>query len=1304
MISGVKKKYSGLIIALAVVLSAALFAFGWVQPASAEFNPVTGFEYIEGGTAAYRAAEDSQWDNKEELKASLQNVSSLSVAYATALKAGNAELVAGTASTEAALELLESYNAAMDAIAEYNAAARESYSVSLKAKFAYREGAADPVEISSDITAAVADICYKNLTSTVANWEGAAQFEYAHKYAVNYAEQGQEVTLFEVYANFNGDPLINAVSADAELIVNEGKNNVVDMTFTYAGNEYKAQISLSRRSTGKDPVTLKDTYEYSVKVISQSSVGQDGALTEISALTAVLDEEYAALAAKIDVNIIAGAKKAFKEEPDRSTMEATYNEYVSALNSKIAAVRTVGEEKANALISGVEPELYTADDYSAMQAAVAECIESVKASASIAAMNEAIAAAQQTVASVKSIPASFRDTYADVLAVNTVYTAEQRTLALEAYEAVEAYSQAAQDALADEKELLISNVRQTAIYNIDKNADEAVEGKTLSHNQKLQIVNEREKAKNAVNTTESATQMQAACDAFDEYLAGINFTTVNSLESGLVKVEAVMDSLAQLNATAAAIGDTDTETLDTSKKQIKLTRRLSALEIYDINLSVAGTPIDYAGETVYRVTVQLSKDTLELFKTGGIEPKSLIIAYVDENGGIETYPTTLTFKYEDGSQVVYDGPASVDWDKIAEGSFIMFETQHFSSYYLMGNTSNLGSARLGNLLAGLAGAEGIVPIILIAVGALVGVLLLFVLISFIVSVCKRYKICFVPNGGTKVKKIRKKYGKKLPELPVPTKEGYVFTGWYIDAGLKYEFNRKVMPRANTVLYAGWAEEGEAPVEDNLSRGILNFYDHVRAKLASYTMPVKAGEKSFVEQEVLAKMYVEDGAIKIYIKNKRQSLIDDYGKTYILAEDDKFESGVITDELSYNNAITAIERMAGIFELVEGKAPELPASTEEEAKMGYAYTVKYQEVASFDERYCAIRSYAMSYAITDPEKAQEGKLLFELIPNEKSTLDLALAFNNPDGYNAVLDTKKTIGQLDKVFTVCTGEDMYVALELVDRIMKENGFAEQSEQELLTFFDPSEAYQYYIVLEEVPEEPTEEPVAALPVAVEESEQPAEPVALEELFAQYRSYVSSFAMFAAEGSDVDRSNDGLLIIKAKLCEEDIVTTLDPMADAEAFNFATEEGLEEAKAKVDALMAKYGLEYGASAEVEESEESYFGYRIKFPAVKTLEQMLGELRDYTNAYALFAAEGEEPDQALNGKVIVKAGLQDEDILVQVDPDGELQTLNVKTEEELEEAKQAIGAAMAKYGLEVDDEYAPAEKADGKAFGFRVKF
>ena len=70
-----------------------------------------------------------------------------------------------------------------------------------------------------------------------------------------------------------------------------------------------------------------------------------------------------------------------------------------------------------------------------------------------------------------------------------------------------------------------------------------------------------------------------------------------------------------------------------------------------------------------------------------------------------------------------------------------------------------------------------------------------------------YTITFNTNEGTSIEPITKKAGESIQALTPPTKEGYVFDGWYLDNNtFEQEFTFDVMPAENITLYAKWIQD------------------------------------------------------------------------------------------------------------------------------------------------------------------------------------------------------------------------------------------------------------------------------------------------------------------------------------------------------------------------------------------------------------------------------------------------------------------------------------------------------------------
>ena len=86
-------------------------------------------------------------------------------------------------------------------------------------------------------------------------------------------------------------------------------------------------------------------------------------------------------------------------------------------------------------------------------------------------------------------------------------------------------------------------------------------------------------------------------------------------------------------------------------------------------------------------------------------------------------------------------------------------------------------------------------------------LVAIVVLTVYLSMTGGFNISFDTRGGSEVAMQRLRYGQSVSEPPVPTKEGYVFLGWYADEGLTKKVDVANMTATeNAILYASWGEK------------------------------------------------------------------------------------------------------------------------------------------------------------------------------------------------------------------------------------------------------------------------------------------------------------------------------------------------------------------------------------------------------------------------------------------------------------------------------------------------------------------
>ena len=88
-----------------------------------------------------------------------------------------------------------------------------------------------------------------------------------------------------------------------------------------------------------------------------------------------------------------------------------------------------------------------------------------------------------------------------------------------------------------------------------------------------------------------------------------------------------------------------------------------------------------------------------------------------------------------------------------------------------------------------------------------GIILMIVLVFFGIA-NSGYTIFFDSKGGTDVAaQMDLRYGDHVMEPEAPTREGYIFSGWYSDPNCQYPFDfENTIVDASATLYAGWEKK------------------------------------------------------------------------------------------------------------------------------------------------------------------------------------------------------------------------------------------------------------------------------------------------------------------------------------------------------------------------------------------------------------------------------------------------------------------------------------------------------------------
>ncbi|WP_167434087.1 InlB B-repeat-containing protein [Paenibacillus silvae] len=113
-----------------------------------------------------------------------------------------------------------------------------------------------------------------------------------------------------------------------------------------------------------------------------------------------------------------------------------------------------------------------------------------------------------------------------------------------------------------------------------------------------------------------------------------------------------------------------------------------------------------------------------------------------------------------------------------------------------------------------------------------------------------YILTFESNGGTAVDAQKVRKGQVLNNLPAPTREGYIFQGWFIDSDLSLIFASGTTLSADTKLYAKYTDSVDRAVQNTPSYSVMDV-------APDFTITVIDASGGLTVSEVKAGMTFED---------------------------------------------------------------------------------------------------------------------------------------------------------------------------------------------------------------------------------------------------------------------------------------------------------------------------------------------------------------------------------------------------------------------------------------------------------------
>ncbi len=92
----------------------------------------------------------------------------------------------------------------------------------------------------------------------------------------------------------------------------------------------------------------------------------------------------------------------------------------------------------------------------------------------------------------------------------------------------------------------------------------------------------------------------------------------------------------------------------------------------------------------------------------------------------------------------------------------------------------------------------------IIIGVIIGILILVIIFILLAFIPKYHTVTFDSNGGTLIEAIKVKENDKVKKPENPTKDGYIFAGWYLEDKL-FDFDTKITK--DITLKAHWDSDG-----------------------------------------------------------------------------------------------------------------------------------------------------------------------------------------------------------------------------------------------------------------------------------------------------------------------------------------------------------------------------------------------------------------------------------------------------------------------------------------------------------------
>lgn len=156
-------------------------------------------------------------------------------------------------------------------------------------------------------------------------------------------------------------------------------------------------------------------------------------------------------------------------------------------------------------------------------------------------------------------------------------------------------------------------------------------------------------------------------------------------------------------------------------------------------------------------------------------------------------------------------------------------------------------------------------------------------------------VTFNANGGSLVEDINTVVGSKLSNLPVPTKEGLVFDGWYKEETLTTKWNEETdVVTGNITLYAKWVELPYITINTLEQLESAEYYFGAKEGYASSYSDDRLNIENDINKAIRFKIYkISEGKVIVSFENN--------GKTNYILQNTK-PNIIVSETLSDKNLL------------------------------------------------------------------------------------------------------------------------------------------------------------------------------------------------------------------------------------------------------------------------------------------------------------------------------------------------------------------------------------------------------------------